>query len=74
MRCLSCQKETPSREAKLVLQIYLCAGCGEMAAKAERELEVENARALQVAKATLAEHIMKGGLLRTRLKEDEDGG
>ena len=69
MRCLSCQQEVPNRDAKLVLQLYLCAGCGEMATKAEKELEVETARALQTAKATLAEHIMKGGLLRSKLGE-----
>lgn len=71
MRCLSCQKETSSRDAKLVLQVYLCSGCGEMAEKAERELEQESARALQIAKATLAEHIMKGGLMRARVTDQE---
>lgn len=48
----------------MVLQLYLCPGCAEMAAKAEKELEVETQRALQIAKSTLAEHVMRGGLLR----------
>lgn len=78
MRCLSCQNEVANKDAKLVLKIYLCPGCAAMAEKAERELEVETARALETAKATLAEHIMKGGLMRTKemplvAGTDEDG-
>jgi len=65
MRCLSCQNEVASKDAKLVLKIVLCPGCAAMAEKAEKELEVEVARALETAKATLAEHILKGGLFRT---------
>jgi hypothetical protein len=66
MRCLSCQQETPSTEAKLVMQVYLCRSCGALAEKAEKELELETSRALQLAKNTLAEHILRGGLLRPR--------
>lgn len=71
MRCLSCLDEVANTEAKLVLKIYLCPGCAAMAEKAERELEQESARALQIAKATLAEHIMKGGLMRARVVDQE---
>lgn len=66
MRCLSCSNEVSNKDAQLVLKIYLCPSCAEMAKKAEKELEVETARALETAKATLAEHIMKGGLFRTQ--------
>ena len=48
------------------MQIYLCRSCGALAEKAERELEVETARALQLAKNTFTEHILRGGLLRPR--------
>lgn len=67
MRCLSCQNEVANKDAKLVLQIYLCSGCASMTEKAVKELERETTRALEIAKATLAEHIMKGGLLRTSM-------
>lgn len=63
MRCLSCQQDVASKDAVRVLKIYLCPGCGAMAEKAERELEVESARALETAKATLSEMIMRGSLL-----------
>lgn len=66
MRCLSCQQEVPQAQAKLVLTLYLCSGCGTMAEKAEKELELETARALELAKHTLAQHILRGGLLLPR--------
>lgn len=66
MRCLSCRLEVPNKEARMVLQLYLCPGCAEMAMKAEKELEVESARALHIAKATLSEMIMRGGLLHPK--------
>lgn len=69
MRCMSCMDTVASKDARLVMQIYLCPSCAEMATKAERELEQESARALSTAKAVLAEHIMKGGLLRTKIGE-----
>lgn len=66
MRCLSCQNEVASKDAKLVLKIVLCPSCAAMAEKAEKELDREIARAAETAKATLAEHILKGGLFRTK--------
>jgi hypothetical protein len=66
MRCLSCQNEVASKDAKLVLKIVLCPSCAAMAEKAEKELDREVARAAETAKATLAEHILKGGLFRTK--------
>lgn len=74
MRCLSCQQEVANKDAKLVLQLYLCPGCGAMADKAVKELERETARALEIAKATLSEMIMRGGLLHPKnnnFPEDE---
>lgn len=65
MRCLSCQQEVPGTKAVLVMEVYLCENCGALAQKAEKELEVESHRALQLAKATMAQHIMRGGLFRT---------
>ena len=47
------------------MEVYLCESCGALAQKAEKELEVESHRALQLAKATMAQHIMRGGLFRT---------
>lgn len=66
MRCLSCQQEVVATSAKLVLQVYLCSGCGTMAEKAVKELELESARALENAKHVLAQHVMRGGLLLPR--------
>lgn len=76
MRCLSCQQEVAAPTAKLVLQVYLCHGCGMMAEKAVKELELESARALENAKHVLAQHIMRGGLLlpRNNPKVEEDDG
>lgn len=65
MRCLSCQLECASSEAKVVLGVFLCSSCGTLAEKAEKEIEQESARALQLAKSTMAQHILRGGLLRT---------
>lgn len=48
------------------MKMYMCKGCGELALKAEREIDAEVENSRQVAKATLAEHIMQGGLLRPR--------
>lgn len=69
MRCLSCQNEVLSKDAKIVLNVHLCPTCAEMAKKAEVELERESARALTLAKNVLAQHILKGGLMRTKLNE-----
>lgn len=66
MRCLSCQGEVSSSEACIVLEVYLCRSCGALAEKGVKELEKETARALELAKHTFAQHIMKGGLLRTK--------
>jgi hypothetical protein len=66
MRCLSCQQEVKSADAKVVLKVYLCGSCGELAKKAEKELDAEIENSRQVAKQALAEHIMQGGLLRPR--------
>ena len=66
MQCTSCRLDVPQSQAKLVLKLYLCHGCGTMAEKAEKELELETARALEVAKHTLAQHILRGGLLLPR--------
>lgn len=71
MRCLSCQHDVPSTEACLVVEVYLCKSCGALAEKGVKELEKETARALELAKNTFAQHILRGGLLRTRLEEDE---
>lgn len=64
MRCLSCQTEVKQSEAKLVLGVFLCPGCGAIAEKGVRELELESARALENAKHTYAQYIMQSGLLR----------
>lgn len=66
MRCLSCQLEVPSTEACLVVEVYLCKSCGALAEKGVKELEKETARALELAKNTFAQHILRGGLLRTQ--------
>lgn len=71
MQCLSCRKEVPQTQAKLVLQLYLCTGCGAMTEKAVKELELETARALEVAKHTLAQYVLQGGLLRPRESPQE---
>lgn len=71
MRCLSCRVEVPNTKAKLVVEVYLCESCGALAEKAEKELERETARALQLAKATLAQQIMQGMLLLPRGGQDE---
>lgn len=64
MRCLSCQVETPSTKACQVLGVFMCTSCGALAHKAVLELERESARALELSKQVLSEHILKGGLLR----------
>ncbi len=66
MKCLSCQQDVGSTEAVLVCEVYLCKSCGALAEKGVKELEVETARALQLAKNTYAQHILRGGLLRTK--------
>ncbi len=68
---MSCRKEVPQTQAKLVLQLYLCTGCGAMTEKAVKELELETARALEVAKHTLAQYVLQGGLLRPRESPQE---
>jgi hypothetical protein len=65
MRCLSCQQDCSAVSAKVVMEVYLCSSCGALAEKAEKEIEKESARALQLAKSTMAQHILRGGLLRS---------
>lgn len=72
MRCLSCQHEVPSTEACLVVEVYLCKSCGALAEKGVKELEKETARALELAKNTFAQHILRGGLLRTQRAEEAE--
>jgi hypothetical protein len=66
MRCLSCQQVTSAVEARVVLKMYLCRSCAELAEKAEREVDAQIENSRQTAKNALAEHIMQGGLLRPR--------
>lgn len=71
MQCLSCRRDVPQMEAKLVLQLYLCSGCAALVEKGVKELELETARALEVAKHTYAQHIMRGGLLLPRTPPED---
>lgn len=70
MRCLSCQQEVLSTEACVVVEVYLCKSCGALAEKGVKELEKETARALELAKNTFAQHILRGGLLRNQKQTD----
>jgi len=56
----------------IVMKMYLCKGCGALAEKAEKELDAQLENARQVAKNSLAEHIMQGGLLRPRADFPEE--
>jgi disulfide oxidoreductase YuzD len=72
MRCLSCQQLTTSTEARVVLRMYLCRSCAELAAKAEQEVDAQIEHSRVVAKNALAEHVMQGGLLRPRASFEDD--
>lgn len=70
MQCVSCRNEVPQSKAMLVLTLFLCPGCGAMAQKADKELELETHRALELARHTLAQHILRGGLLLPREQQE----
>ncbi len=64
MRCLSCQREVTTKGARLwERKILVCIGCGELADKAKREMDIALHRAEEAAMADLEQKIMRCVLL-----------
>lgn len=67
MQCLSCRRETTSKEAQLWKgKLLLCPGCAQLADKANMELEQAHRRAQEQAMMWLEQMILRGGLLEAR--------
>lgn len=70
MKCLSCQRDTTTKDARLWdRRIVLCASCAELADKAKAELEAAHRRAEMQAMMFLDQHILRGALLTTAVAQ-----